>query len=88
MLFAYFGPETTLPLTSAIAAVAGFGLMFGRQVARVGSLVVRRFCRRIGLAPKVISVPFAKPSGVRVRRDCASSPHMASAARRGERIEA
>ncbi len=30
MLFAYFGPETTLPVVSAVAAVAGFVLMMGR----------------------------------------------------------
>jgi len=32
MLFAYFGPETTLPLTSAIAAVTGLVLVTGRVV--------------------------------------------------------
>lgn len=34
MLFAYFGPETFLPLTSVIAAVAGVVLMFGRNSIR------------------------------------------------------
>ena len=32
-LFAYFGPETTLPLTSAIVTVAGVGLMSGTRTA-------------------------------------------------------
>jgi hypothetical protein len=31
MLLAYFGPETFLPVTSVIAAVAGVGLMLGRN---------------------------------------------------------
>ena len=30
-LFAYFGPETSLPLASGIVAVAGFALMMGRK---------------------------------------------------------
>ena len=30
MIFAYFGPETSLPLTSAATAVVGFALMMGR----------------------------------------------------------
>lgn len=34
MLFAYIGPETLLPLTSIVAAGAGFVMMFGRQVGR------------------------------------------------------
>lgn len=34
-LFAYFGPETLMPLTSIIAAAAGVFLMFGRNTLRV-----------------------------------------------------
>jgi hypothetical protein len=30
-LFAYFGPETTMPLFSLMATVVGIVLMFGRQ---------------------------------------------------------
>jgi hypothetical protein len=30
MIFAYFGPETSLPLASAATAVVGFALMVGR----------------------------------------------------------
>lgn len=30
ILFAYFGPETTLPLASAATAIVGFFLMMGR----------------------------------------------------------
>ena len=30
MLFAYFGPESFVPLSSGIAAIVGTGLVFGR----------------------------------------------------------
>jgi hypothetical protein len=32
MIFAYFGPETTLPVASAVAAAVGFVLTAGRFV--------------------------------------------------------
>ena len=35
MLFAYLGPETTLPLASFLAGAVGFVLMFWRQMKRV-----------------------------------------------------
>jgi hypothetical protein len=35
MLFAYLGPETTLPLASTAAAAMGVVMMFGRSVVRV-----------------------------------------------------
>jgi hypothetical protein len=35
VLFAYFGPETFLPVTSAIAGVVGVLLMFGRSSIRL-----------------------------------------------------
>ena len=47
MLFAYFGPETVLPATSALAALAGFALMFGKQALRMAGLLVRRVIRPI-----------------------------------------
>jgi hypothetical protein len=31
MIFAYFGPDNILPLTSIIATVVGFFMMFGRK---------------------------------------------------------
>lgn len=34
-LFAYFGPETLMPLTSIVAAVAGVFLMFGKNTLRL-----------------------------------------------------
>ena len=34
LLFAYFGPETMLPMTSVVATVVGVFLMFGRNTTR------------------------------------------------------
>jgi len=42
MLFAYFGPETMLPVTSIIVAVGGVIMLFGRNVLVFGRKVVRR----------------------------------------------
>jgi hypothetical protein len=41
MLFAYFGPETMLPVTSIIVAAGGVVMMFGRNVIQAGRKVVR-----------------------------------------------
>ncbi len=35
MLFAYFGPETVLPLASVVATAVGVVLMFGRMTFRL-----------------------------------------------------
>lgn len=41
MIFAYFGPETFLPVTSIIATAIGFFMMFGRRSLRLlGSFFV------------------------------------------------
>ena len=42
MLFGYVGPETMMPLASAVAAVVGVFLMFGRNVMYMARSVVRR----------------------------------------------
>jgi hypothetical protein len=42
MLFAYFGPETMMPVASVIAAAAGAVMMFGRSIVQFGRGVVRR----------------------------------------------
>jgi hypothetical protein len=43
LLFAYFGPETVLPITSFVATVVGCGMMFGRfflrQIIQFGRMV-------------------------------------------------
>jgi hypothetical protein len=35
IIFAYFGPESMLPLTSIVATVVGIFLMFGRSTMRI-----------------------------------------------------
>ena len=42
MLFAYFGPETMMPVASIIAATAGVVMMFGRSIYQFGRGLVRR----------------------------------------------
>jgi hypothetical protein len=42
MLFAYFGPETMMPVASVIAAAAGVAMMFGRSTYQFGRGLVRR----------------------------------------------
>jgi hypothetical protein len=48
LLFAYFGPETVLPMTSFIATIVGCGMMFGRFFVRH----IIRFCRMVWLLPR------------------------------------
>lgn len=42
-VFAYVGPETILPVTSALAAIAGVFLAMGRSVKGVFALAFRPF---------------------------------------------
>jgi hypothetical protein len=35
LVFAYFGPETVLPMTSVLATIAGLFMMFGRTTWRL-----------------------------------------------------
>lgn len=46
MLFAYIGPDTILPLTSIVAAVAGFFMMFGRNSLRFATKCYRAILRK------------------------------------------
>ena len=48
LLFAYFGPETVLPMTSFIATIVGCGMMFGRFFLRH----IIQFCRMVWLWPR------------------------------------
>jgi hypothetical protein len=36
MLFAYFGPETMMPVASVICAATGVVMMFGRSIVQFG----------------------------------------------------
>jgi hypothetical protein len=75
MLFAYFGPETVLPLGSALAAVLGVFLMFGRQVIFMTRRAFGRIARlfRPGRLPK--SAPAAPSHGGSVRYDGGDDAH-------------
>jgi hypothetical protein len=42
MVFAYFGPETMMPIASVIAASVGAVLFFGKNVLLFGRGVLRR----------------------------------------------
>lgn len=52
MLFAYFGPETFLPLTSVLAGAVGVMLMFGRTSWRFAKDGAKALARGLGLAKK------------------------------------
>jgi hypothetical protein len=63
-LFAYFGPETMLPLTSVVATVVGVFLMFGRNTTRFVRRALRdRFARPAAPASRAIPRPhFSMPA--------------------------
>jgi ABC-type tungstate transport system substrate-binding protein len=42
MVFAYFGPETMMPVASVVCAAVGVAMMFGRNVVYFSRNVVRR----------------------------------------------
>ncbi len=50
MVFAYFGPETVLPLASVVATVVGAILMFGRLSLKFALMPFRRFWKKGGNA--------------------------------------
>ncbi len=45
-VFAYFGPEVTMPIASIIGAILSVGMMFGRNIARGISRLIRASARR------------------------------------------
>jgi hypothetical protein len=55
IIFAYFSPETFLPLTSVIASAVGVFLLFGSTVLRIARRALRRVVtlrRPAGTVPK------------------------------------
>ena len=46
MVFAYLGPETMLPMTSVVAGIVGFLMMFGRNAWSWASKTARRLVPR------------------------------------------
>ena len=75
-MIAYLGPETMLPMTSVVAGVAGFLMMFGRKavrwtVAAFRTVTSRRKARpESSMRPRRIGV---RP-GAGIKRDEASKP--------------
>ena len=53
LIFAYFGPETTLPFASGIVAVVGFVFMVGRNGLNYVGRKLRR-ALRFGKPPEVV----------------------------------
>jgi hypothetical protein len=79
ILFAYFGPETILPATSAVAALVGFLLMGGRHVIRLAVALARRILR-LRLGPASILrrlLPGSRPR--RLRREFLDARRAATA---------
>ena len=82
VLFAYFSPETVLPVTSIIATAVGLVMMFGRNTWRIFTYGVRRVVRRRG-RPKVARGPHfghtpAKDAQAASRRGAAAEDRPAS----------
>jgi hypothetical protein len=54
--FAYFGPETMLPMTSIVATIVGIFMMFGRNSIRLITRYFRfprlRRAKRANLSPR------------------------------------
>lgn len=66
MIFAYFGPDTVLPLTSTLAAVVGVALMFGKQTFRLAGLCAVSALRPFRKAPAPGPIPVrARPETLR-----------------------
>ena len=57
MLFAYFGPDAMLPLTSVLATIVGVVLMFGRQAIQIPIAVGRKLVRSVGFGPRRAKSP-------------------------------
>jgi hypothetical protein len=68
VLFAYIGPETVLPLTSVLAAVAGVFVVFGRMAVRYP---VALFLRVVAIirGRGAVRGPIGRRSAGKVRSD-------------------
>jgi len=53
LFFAYFSPETLLPVTSIVATIAGIALMLGRGSLR---FIIGRCRRGLGRAGRIAGV--------------------------------
>ena len=74
MIFAYFGPETVLPVTSILAAAVGGVMMFGRTSLRFALMFARRAFRFLargfrGRRPEPRGATIAGQPRLRTRRE-------------------
>ena len=81
MIFAYFGPETVLPLTSVLTGLAGVVLMFGRQIRLVGRIVVQRTVKHLRGGSKDQDSTFPRAGKRFDRGTTINSPHIHAKAR-------
>lgn len=72
-LLAYLGPETMLPMTSVVAGVAGFLMMFGRKAIEIVVGVFRRKPTVVALKTRARG---HRPTGSRTV--AGSTPHLPS----------
>jgi hypothetical protein len=80
MILAYFGPETTLPVASALATVMGFLLVFGQRIGRWLKALARRMGPAAGLGRRMPSPHLA--AGKRAGRERDLGPREAGSSRR------
>jgi hypothetical protein len=50
-LFAYFGPDTVLPVASVLGAIGGVIMIFGRTIVRLASRSLRVVLRKSPRVP-------------------------------------
>jgi hypothetical protein len=82
MILAYLGPETMLPMTSVVAGVAGFVMMFGRKAV---DLVVGVFKKKPAAAAPQTRARGHRPTGSRTV--AGSTPHVSAHADAAEAAE-
>ena len=72
IFFAYFGPESMLPLTSVVATVVGVFLMFGQNTIRLARRAILGRLTSIGRKQSVpqphFHVEATKPTALEVTR--------------------
>ncbi|ODT99015.1 MAG: hypothetical protein ABS79_05025 [Planctomycetes bacterium SCN 63-9] len=69
MFFAYFGPETTLPLASVLAASLGFLMMMGRGSLRFALRVLKAAASGFGSKSKQAAEPSQSRLSTGMRSD-------------------
>jgi hypothetical protein len=67
LVFAYFGPETVLPMTSVVATIVGLIMMFGRHSLRVlvgtGRFIIKSAGRMIRPSSHLYQGPHSSLAG-------------------------